>query len=107
EFLKTDIPGSEKTIFDLVNQEPSYPEWMEKGLVLLSDDYIAVHDNFQAKHSLNTVIENATDTATVSLAKRKLAKITEAEKNAQKPIQPNMVIPFSQDSTEYKKLFNQ
>ncbi|HTB06803.1 MAG TPA: tetratricopeptide repeat protein [Bacteroidia bacterium] len=108
QYLKTDIAASEKTIFDLVNQEPSYPEWMAKGLIVLADDYLAAHDDFQAKHTLNTVIENATDTATVNLAKRNLVKINEDEKKAApQPIQPNMVIPFSQDSSEYKKLFNQ
>ncbi len=108
EYLKGDVPASEKTIFDLINQEPSYPNWMAKGLILLSDDYLSVHDNFQAKHTLNTVIDNASDTAIISQAKLRLAKIAENEKKAiPPPVNPNMTIPFNSDTTEYKKLFKQ
>ncbi|MGP8216104.1 MAG: tetratricopeptide repeat protein [Bacteroidia bacterium] len=108
EYLKSDIPASEKTVFDLVNQEPSYPTWMAKGLIVLSDDYVAAHDNFQARQTLNIVIDNASDTATISLAKRKLDMIKEKETNAMpKPIQPDMLIPFSADSTKYNNLFKQ
>jgi len=108
EYLKGEIPASEKTVFDLVNQEPSYPTWMAKALILLSDDYVTANDNFQAKQTLNTVIENASDTTNVNMAKRKLDMIKDKEKNAApKPIQQDMVIPFSTDSTKYKDLFKQ
>jgi len=79
-----------------------------KALILLSDDYVTANDNFQAKQTLNTVIENATDTTNVNMAKRKLEVIQDKEKNAApKPIQQDMVIPFSTDSTKYKDLFKQ
>jgi len=108
EYLKGEITTSEKTVFDLVNQEPSYPAWMAKGLILLSDDYVAAHDNFQAKQTLNTVIDNASDTTNVNLAKRKLSMMQDKEKSEMpKPIQPDMVIPFDSDSTKYNKLFKQ
>ncbi len=108
EYLKGEIPTSEKTVFDLVNQEPSYPTWMAKGLILLADDYVAAHDNFQAKQTLNTVIDNASDTTNVNLAKRKLSILKDKEQNAlPKPIQQDMVIPFNADSTKYKDLFKQ
>jgi len=107
QYLKGDIQTSEKTVFDLINQEPSYPEWMAKALILLSDDYLSVHDNFQAKHTLTTVIENATDTALVGQAKRRIEKIDEAEKAAQpQPIKPDMTIPFN-NNTNDDKLFKQ
>jgi tetratricopeptide (TPR) repeat protein len=108
EYLKNDVPSSEKMIFDLVNQEPSYPTWMAKGLILLSDDYIKANDNFQAKQTLNTVIDNATDTTNINLAKRKLVAITNSEKaTLPKPATQDTVIPFSTDSTKYNKLFKQ
>jgi tetratricopeptide (TPR) repeat protein len=108
QYLKSDVPASEKTVFDLINEEPTYPEWMAKGLILLSDDYIEAKDNFQAKHTLNTVIENATDTALITQAKRRLEKIDEAEKAAlPQPVKPDMTVPFNNDTTEYKKLFKQ
>jgi len=107
QYLKSDIPASEKTIFDLINQEPSYPQWMAKGLILLSDDYLSVHDDFQAKHTLNTVIENATDTALVGQAKRRIDKINDDEKKAMPaPVKPDMTIPFDNKSSD-DKLFKQ
>ena len=107
-YLDGQIPASEKTVFDLVNQEPSYPFWMAKALILLSDDYVAANDNFQAKQTLNTVIENASDTTNVNTAKRRLDMIQDKEKNSMpKPIQQDMTIPFSNDSIKYKDLFKQ
>ncbi len=106
QYLKTDITGSEKTIFDLVNQEPSYPYWMAKGLILLSDDYVASNDQFEAKHTLNTVIDNTSDTAIMREAKNRLTLINDSPKKImQPPVSPNMTIPFNNDSTEYDKLF--
>ncbi len=102
QYIKGDFLASEKTVFDLVNQEPSYPQWMAKGLLVLADDYVSVNDNFQAKHTLNTVIENATDTAVVNLAKRKLNIISEAEKAKQNPIKQDTVLIMHSDSTGIK-----
>jgi TolA-binding protein len=102
QYAKGDFPSSEKTVFDLVNQEPSYPKWMAKGLVVLADDYVSVNDNFQAKHTLNTVIENASDTAVVNTAKSKLNTIiTNEQKAMQKPKQDTVLIIHS-DSTGAK-----
>ncbi len=102
QYSKGDFLSSEKTVFDLVNQEPSYPQWMAKGLVVLADDYVSVKDNFQAKHTLNTVIENASDTAVVNMAKLKLNQINASEQKAmQKPKQDTVLIIHS-DSTDAK-----
>jgi TolA-binding protein len=103
QYAKGDFLSSEKTVFDLVNQEPSYPQWMAKALVVLADDYVAVNDNFQAKHTLNTVIENATDTAVVNIAKHKLSIITEGEQKAmQKPPLRDSVLIMHTDTTGIK-----
>lgn len=102
QYNKGDFPGSEKTIFDLVNQEPSYPAWMAKALVVLADDYVAVKDNFQAKHTLNTVIENASDTAVVGMAKRKLNTIVQSEQKAMQPVKQDTVLIMHSDTTGIK-----
>ncbi len=103
QYIKGDFLSSEKTVFDLVNQEPSYPQWMAKALIVLADDYVSVNDNFQAKHTLNTVIENATDTAVVNMAKHKLDIITQSEPKAmQKPVIQDSVLTIHSDSTGIK-----
>ncbi len=102
QYNKGDFSGSEKTVFDLVNQEPSYPEWMAKGLVVLADDYVALKDNFQAKHTLNTVIDNASDTAVVGQAKRKLNTIIQSEQKAMQPAKQDTVLIMHSDTTGIK-----
>ncbi len=102
QYMKGDFTGSEKTVFSLVNQDPSYPQWMAKGLVVLADDYVAINDNFQAKHTLNTVIENASDTAVINLAKRKLNQITASEQKAMKPVKQDTVLTIHSDTTAIK-----
>ncbi len=102
QYSKGDFLGSEKTVFDLVNQEPSYPQWMAKALIVLADDYVSVNDNFQAKHTLNTVIENASDSTVVGIAKRKLGLIAASEQKAlQKPIKQDTIMMRS-DTTGIK-----
>jgi hypothetical protein len=64
------------------------------------------HDVFEAKHTLNTVIDNTTDTTILNEAKNRLKLIEESQKPLmQPPVSPRMTIPFTNDTTEYDKLF--
>jgi TolA-binding protein len=49
---------SQKKCFDVINQLPSYEFWIGKSFVLLGDNYAALRDTFQAKHTYQSVIEN-------------------------------------------------
>tara|TARA_B100000579_G_scaffold16256_2_gene11527 strand:+ start:10039 stop:13005 length:2967 start_codon:yes stop_codon:yes gene_type:complete len=44
---------SQKNIFELINDLPTYQFWVQKSLVLLSKNYIMQEDMFQAQHVLN------------------------------------------------------
>lgn len=77
-----------------------------KGLILLSDDYVAAHDDFQAKHTLNTVIENASDTAITGEAKRKMEKIEESKKPVTPQPAKTDTIQFNNNKSD-NKLFKQ
>lgn len=71
---------SEKFIFELINTLPSYEYWIAKSFILLSDNYIATDNIFQAKHTLKSVIENYEGEELVGLALQKLKEIEKKEK---------------------------
>ena len=47
-----DYTSSQDTIFQLINEMPSYQIWIEKSLLILAKNYIMQEDMFQAQHVL-------------------------------------------------------
>jgi tetratricopeptide (TPR) repeat protein len=92
QYSKGEYKASQKTIFELINGKPSYGFWVGKAFLLLSDNYIAVGDHYNAKYTLKTLIEKSTNPELVEEAKTKLANILETEKteeeNNQKKTSP-------------------
>ena len=43
---------------ELVQQKPSYDYWLAKGILLLGDNFTAQKDYFNAKHSIESILEN-------------------------------------------------
>ncbi|MGZ3777443.1 MAG: tetratricopeptide repeat protein [Mucilaginibacter sp.] len=58
EYHKHNYKASQKTCFDLVKELPNYDYWVAKTFILLSDDYVAMKDDFQAKATLQSVMDN-------------------------------------------------
>jgi len=65
---------------DLVNEDPGYDYWITKAFMLLSDNFVAISDNFQAKETLQSIINNSEDNNAVEESKVKLQKILDEEK---------------------------
>ena len=65
---------------DLVNDDPGYDLWITKAFMLLSDNFVAIGDNFQAKETLQSIIDNSEDANAVEESKIKLQKIIDDEK---------------------------
>ncbi len=86
----------EKAVFDLVNQVPSYDEWIAKGFLLLSDNYMAQSDAFQAKATLQSLLDNyeGADSTVKNISRDKLNLIIEKEKQQQQnELQEKLVSP--------------
>jgi TolA-binding protein len=49
---------SQKTCFDLAKELPNYDYWIAKTYILLADDYTGLKDTFQAKATLQSILEN-------------------------------------------------
>ena len=81
-FLKNDHKEVENQVLELIKQKPAYDYWVARAYMLLSDNFVAQGNNFQAKHTLQSIIDNYTaDDDIVPTAKEKLAKII-ADENA-------------------------
>lgn len=112
-FLAEKYKESQKTIFELINQEPSYDYWIGKGFILLSDNYAAQKDYFNAKYALQALIEKTTNSELLMVAKEKLNRINELDartkaeeelKKQQKPTTELRFVPDNpKDSTLYKE----
>lgn len=57
QYQRKEYKTSQKTIFELVKME-SFDYWVAKGFLLLAEDYVALKDNFQAKSTLQSIIDN-------------------------------------------------
>jgi len=58
QYLKHRYKESQKTCFELVKDLPNYDYWVTKAFILLSDDYVGLKDTFQAKATLQSIIDN-------------------------------------------------
>lgn len=86
---------SQKKAFDVIHQDPGYDFWIGKSFILLADDYVALKDTFQAKQTLQSVLDNyernVTDAEDIkAIAKEKLDAINNDEMSkAVKPEESN------------------
>jgi TolA-binding protein len=86
-YLKKDYKTAKKEIFDMADKYSNYEFWVAKGYLLLADVYLTEKDNFQAKATLQSLIENYDGADIKSEATEKLRMIIEKEESA-KPRKP-------------------
>lgn len=92
EYLRGKYKASQKTCFDLVKELGNYDYWVAKTYILLADNYVGLKDNFQAKATLQSIIENYQGKDDIlPIAKQRLAQLNgkaPAEKLAPAADQP-------------------
>ncbi|MBL0047826.1 MAG: tetratricopeptide repeat protein [Bacteroidetes bacterium] len=107
QYKKSDYAGSVKTIDEIIKQVPSYDYWIAKSFILWADNYVAMKDNFQAKATLQSIIDNADNQDLIKEAKDKLDGINKAEADADAAHKPELIeIPFEESKLENMQLFN-
>jgi TolA-binding protein len=84
QYLSKEHRQCYETLISLNTDFAAYPEWVGKSFLLLSDNFLATGDTFQAKATLNSLIDNFPDEAIKTLAREKLRKILQEELNRQK-----------------------
>jgi tetratricopeptide (TPR) repeat protein len=91
KFLLQNFADAEKEIFDLSEKFSAFDFWVAKGFILLADVYTAQNDNFQAKHTLKSIIDNYEGEDLKNIARQKLQKIEEEEQPQQQRKEPEQI----------------
>lgn len=109
-FLQAKHKSCEAQIMELVKQKPTYDYWIAKAIILLGRNYMVVEDYFNAKHSLQSVVDHydGKDKAEmVTTAQQLIDEIIELENKAMN--KSNIDIPediqFNNLDDKDKKLF--
>lgn len=87
QYLMAEILFSQKqnkqsleTLYDLNNNFSSYENWKGKSFLLMAENFVQMNEMFQAKATLNSLIEKSPNKDVVAKAKLKLAEIDSKEK---------------------------
>jgi tol-pal system protein YbgF len=79
EFRKGNYAQTEKLIFDYLNHLAAYDYWLANIFILLADNYLIQDNIFQARHTLQSIIDNYQGDDLRDIAIEKLAAIDRQE----------------------------
>jgi len=85
-FLKGAYKNAEAEIFQLIETFAVYDEWKFKSFLLLADVYMGLEDYFQARTTLNAILDNVTEEWVRLEAQNKLAQLEQLESIEEAPI---------------------
>jgi len=69
------------TLFEINENFSVYDEWLGKAFLLVSDNYVALEEYFQARATLNSIIDNSTVKTIVEEAKKKQIEVRKISDN--------------------------
>lgn len=78
-FLTEEFKKAETEIFQLVEKFSPYEEWKYKGFLLLVDVYLGMDDLFQARATVNAILENVEEQWVIDQANLKKAELDRLE----------------------------
>lgn len=90
QFMRKEYKTSQKSIMELSDQFSGYEYWFAKAFILLADIHTVNKDYFQAKATLQSIIEEYAGEDLKSLAREKL-KAVEEEENRRKSEQKKKI----------------
>lgn len=79
-----DLKNAERAAFEAINKSGSYDFWITKAYILLGEVFWKQKDYFNAKATLQSVVENSRNTELKEEAQVKLELVTEEEKKNSK-----------------------
>ncbi len=79
-----DMKNAERAAFETINKSGSYDYWITRAYILLGDVFYRQKDYFNAKATLQSVIENSKITELKTEAQAKLEKVIAEEKSVGK-----------------------
>jgi TolA-binding protein len=87
QFKLKNYQKAEEMVFELVNEYPAHEYWKAKGFIMLADIYAANNNYFQAKQTLQSIIDNYPGDDLKTVAAEKLAEIERIEAAKEPPVQ--------------------
>ncbi len=90
-YRKNNHDAAEKEIMDFISKGTQHQFWLAKSFLLLADIFVAKKDDFQAKHTLRSLLDNypLSDDGVKSEASSKLAQIELREKKDADAVRTN------------------
>jgi TolA-binding protein len=89
EFRRGNYQQAEELIFQYTGNMSAYGYWLAKAYILLADTYAETGNTFQAKHTLQSIIDNYEGEDLRAQAQQKLQRIIEMERASEQPHQPD------------------
>lgn len=103
-YLQNKLDTAQKAVFSLINHDPAYEYYLAKGLLLLSDIFVAKDDAFQAKATLQSILDNYDgDDEILRLSREKLDEIVVRENPSPKSGDEE-IIDLNENPEYYEKL---
>src|SRR5690606_18083775 len=94
QYKAGDYQKSIETLYDFNTNFSIYEFWLGKSFLLIADNYIALDENFQARATLNSLIEKSPVPEIVSQARAKLKLLEEEEVKQQEAQEENDTSAF-------------
>lgn len=75
QYAKKEYQQSLETLYSLNENYATYTDWVNKGFLLIAENLIATNETFQAKATLQSIIDHCKDPAIVEKAKARLEQL--------------------------------
>jgi lipopolysaccharide biosynthesis regulator YciM len=105
-FLKGNYEQVEVEVFNLMDRLPGYHQWVSEGFLLLADSYVELNDAFQARLTLQNIIDNYDNPDVTQMAQQKLI-LLQREQEIDRIIHPSedLLIQFETQRLQDSLLF--
>ncbi len=92
------LKEAENEVMDFISKNTPHQFWLAKSFILLADIYLRQNDEFQAKHTLKSIVENypLEHDGIIETAKAGLKRLEEIEKQHQQHQETPMQIDINQ-----------
>ncbi|MFD2145684.1 tetratricopeptide repeat protein [Mucilaginibacter antarcticus] len=101
QYLKRQYKTSIKTCLEIAKEMSNYDYWVAKTFILLADNYVGTKETYQAKATLQSVLDNYKgDDDILAIAQQKMDRLSPGSKA--KALVPATGTEMQQDSTNKK-----
>jgi len=97
EYIQAQYKEAEKLIFELINQYANQDYWVASGFILLSDVYVKNGNIFQARQTLQSILENYEGDDLKQVAREKLTALDKAEQPSHGEIRKDTLSPEEEE----------